>query len=183
MVAAKQRMSIEEFAEIDEPGHFDLVDGEVWSMSPTKGPHAELLLIVGSLLLEHVRARRLGRVFGGDMGFRLDSATVLCPDVAFVQTNRIPDGGIPAFFDGAPDLAVEVISPSERPSRIQTKVARYLEAGSALVWCVYPETRQVVVYRADDSLPEIVSVGGILSGGHLLPDLQIPLASIFDAYV
>ena len=175
------RMTVEEFAQIDEPGRFDLVDGEVWALPATSIPHGRYTVRFMLKLGNHVLQHGGGEVFGGELGFLVDPAgrTVLCPDVSFVRTDRQPGEEEKGFFPGAPDLAVEVISPSERPRQVQKKVARYLEAGTLLVWCVYPEQRQVIVY-AEDAPPRMLGATDMLDGGNVLPGFQLSLSEIFE---
>lgn len=180
MVAATSALTKAEFAAIDAPGRHDLVDGELWSMPPTKIPHgrfaARIVVELGLFLKSHP----LGEVFTADLGFDLDplGRTILCPDASYVASDRIPDRNHQSFFPGSPDLAVEVISESERPRQVQTKVARYLSSGAKIVWCVYPDQRQVVVY-SDSEPPRILNIGDTLDGGSLLPGFALPLEALF----
>jgi|SRR5215211_4023704 len=180
MVAETTGLTKSEFAAIDVPGRHDLIDGELWSLTPTQIPHghfaAELTIELGIYL----RTTGIGRLYGGEMGYELDESgrTILCPDVSFVRIDRVPKPGTKGFFRGAPDLAVEIISESERPRQVQTKVARYLSAGTALVWCVYPDQRQVVVY-SDNQPPQLLGTDDLLDGRDVLPGSAQPLAELF----
>ncbi len=180
MVAKKQLITEEEFSEINLPGRHDLVDGELWSMAPTRIPHGRFATRVISELVRHVDTQGGGEVFSGEMGFLLDreGRTILCPDVAFVVASRIPSDDEIGFFQGAPDLAIEVISESERPRDIQTKVARYLQAGSTLVWCVYPTIQQVVVYHQDRP-PKILSLEDFLDAEPVIPGFRLAMKTLF----
>src|SRR4051794_1386110 len=115
MVAARREVTKAEFAEIVEPGRYDLVDGELWSFPPTKIPHGRFASRLNGALYTYVEAHGGGEVFAGELGYELDSTgrTILCPDVSFVRTERIPGPDERDFYRGAPDLAVEVISESE----------------------------------------------------------------------
>ena len=126
MVAKKQFLTEEEFAQIDLPGRHDLVDGELWSTAPTRIPHGRFATRIIAHLARHVDGNGGGEVFSGELGFILDSEsrTILCPDVAFVEEARIPSDSETGFFHGAPALAIEVISEIERLREIQTIVAR-----------------------------------------------------------
>jgi Uma2 family endonuclease len=116
---------------------------------------------------------------GSQAGYWLDEETLRAPDVAFVATerleNRIPFSG---FFNGSPDLAVEVLSPSDRWHDISEKVAEYLAAGCRLVWVVHPFERRVYVYRPN--LPvRVLERDDELSGEDVLPGFAIRVADIF----
>ena len=179
MVAVRREMTKAEFAAIDKPGHYDLVDGELWSVTPTKIPHGHYAAELTTDLNIYLRANGGGRVYSNDPGFVIDETgrTILCPDVAFVRTERIPPG-LDDFFPGAPDLAVEVISRSERPKQVRIKVARYLAGGTRLVWCVYPERKQVVVH-SDQQPPLTLGANDVLDGGELLPGFRLALSALF----
>lgn len=180
MVAAKQLMTEAEFAEIDAPGRYDLVDGELWSMPPAQIPHGRYTIRIISALSKHLEKHGGGELYTAEVGFVLgpEGRTILCPDVSFVTEERTPPEDAKGFFHGAPDLAVEVISESERPQQVQTKVTRYLSVGTTLVWCIYPWLAQVVVYH-HDLPPQILNAHDTLSGEPLLPGFQLPLDEFF----
>lgn len=121
----------------------------------------------------------LGEVLAAKTGFRLrrQPDTVRAPDVAFVAWDRIPTASA-GFAELAPDLAVEVLSPSDRPGAVLAKVADWLTAGTALVWVIDPARRLARVYRADGS-EAIVPESAALEGDATLPGFTMPLASLF----
>jgi Uma2 family endonuclease len=160
---------------------YELVSGELRIMSPAGSRHGRIALRLGSLLEQFVRQGRLGATFGAETGFILarNPDTVRAPDAAFVAAARVPASGLPdGYFPGAPDLGVEVISPSEAAAEINRKVGEYFAAGARLVWIVYPDTRQVVVFR---SARASVALGAddTLDGGELLPGFACRVAEIF----
>ncbi|MGI8477146.1 MAG: Uma2 family endonuclease [Thermomicrobiales bacterium] len=179
MVAAKL-MTVAEFAAIGEPGRFDLIEGEVVAMSPASFRHGGTAGTTLGLLAAFIVPRKLGRLTTAEGGFHLGGRppTVLCPDVAFVRAEREPDSSHRGFFIGPPDLAVEVISPSESGPMVARKVRLYLDAGCPLVWCVYPQQRTIVVHAPGVS-PRTLHAGDILDGGDVLPGLLIAVADIF----
>ena len=138
-------------------------------------------MMIGFLLVQHARPAGLGRVYGADGGFVLflDRNTVLVPDVAFVTRERAPKGEARKTFPRlAPDLAVEVLSPSDRMADALARVAMYLQAGTSLVWLVNPATRTVVVFRSDMD-PVTLGENDSIDGGDILPDFTVPVAEIF----
>lgn len=162
----------------------ELVDGEIREMSPVGGVHGQAVGWIYRRLAEHVERWGGGVVLVGDVGFVLrlsgDPERVRAPDVAFVSAGRLPGGRLPeGFLEGAPDLAVEVLSPSDDPVDVQQKVRDYLEAGARLVWVVAPRARAVTVYRADGSA-RLLREGEALEGEDVLPGLHIPLAELFE---
>jgi Uma2 family endonuclease len=162
-------------------GPCELVRGELIMMTPAGSEHAEiemrLLLRLGNFVEEH----KLGRVYPGDTGFLLEENkdTVRCPDVAFVCAARVPAGRIKGFFPAAPDFAVEIRSPSNRPGEVDEKIGQYLETGVQVVWDVDPESRTVTVHRPGET-PEVYSGEMVLAEPELLPGFSIALKSIFN---
>jgi Uma2 family endonuclease len=142
--------------------------------------HGRVAARLAKILMDHVDERVLGDVLAAETGFKLasDPDTVRAPDVAFVRGDRVPDPPPAGFAAFAPDLAVEVLSPNDRPGEVLAKVADWLNAGSALVWVVDPARRFARVYRADGS-EAVVSGDGTLDGEDVLPGFACPLAALF----
>jgi Uma2 family endonuclease len=118
---------------------------------------------------------------GADGGYVLfpDRETLRVPDVGFIRKDRLPPRAERSRFPRlAPDLAIEVLSPSDRMAEALSKVAMYLEAGVALVWLVDPAQRTIVVFQPDAS-PMTLRDGDILDGGDVLPAFSVPVAEIF----
>jgi Uma2 family endonuclease len=178
-MVATRRVTIDEFAEMPLEGIWELVDGEPVELSPAAGRSGWISANLVALLANHVRSGRLGWAFSAETGFVLfsDRQTVRSPDAAVVLSNRLaelPDSFVPM----APDLAVEVLSPSDRMADALAKVAMYLQAGTSLVWLVNPTTRKVMVFRSE---MDLVTLGesDTLDGGDVLPDFTVPVAEIF----
>jgi len=131
------------------------------------------------LLEAFVECHQLGEVFG-EAGYVLarDPDTVRGPDLSFVSRARLSNFDDGRFFSGAPDLAVEILSPSNRPAEMHAKVADYLTAGARLVWVVDPERRSVTTYR-ELLAPRVLQLNESLSGEDVLPGLSIALEAIF----
>ena len=149
-------------------------------MSPAGSKHGAIALRIGSILLDFVKPRGLGVVMGAETGFQIshDPDTVRAPDAAFVRADRVC-GGLPAgFFPGAPDLAVEVLSPGDRASEVIAKVENWLSAGCQAVWVVDPKTRTITVYRGS-RLSAIFDPADTLDGGDVLPGFRTPVAEVF----
>lgn len=160
----------------------ELVHGEVVEMTPVGGVHGRVSGRVYRRLAEHVEAHGGGEVLVGDVGFVLaiagDPERVRAPDVAFVSATRLPEGRLPqGFLRGAPDLAVEVLSPTDNPVEVQQKVRDYLEAGSRLVWVIAPVAATATVYRPDGSA-RLVREPEALAGEDVLPGFTVPLATL-----
>jgi Uma2 family endonuclease len=154
---------------------YELVDGEIRE-SPAGMRHGEISLRLGAAMLAFVSPRRLGRVFDSSTGYRLPGGNVRSPDASFVSSNRLPR--VPeGFAELAPDLAVEVLSPEDKPREVLDKVGEYLAAGVRLVWVIDPRASRAVRYR---SLSDVREIGpdGTLDGEDLLPGFHCPLAEL-----
>ncbi len=178
----KTLMTAEEFAKLPDNGmRRELVRGEVIEMTPSGAEHSGIGAHAVAALIQFAKEGETGTAFGADCGFILaeDPDVVRVPDASFVLRGRLPQGRRPVgFFPGAPDLAVEVVSPTDQAADVQEKVNDYLKAGTSLVWVVYPKLRQVVVHK---SLAETFTVeeDGTLTGDPVLPGLSIPVKDIF----
>ncbi len=149
-------------------------------MSPTGFDHGRFALRVGAALDNFATPRGLGVVVSAEAGFRIghNPDTVRAPDVGFVRSERIPAGGVQGFFEGPPDIAVEVVSPNDRASEVTAKARDWMLAGCSLVWVVDPQTRTVAVYRSPSEIV-VLSSADTLTGDDVLPDFSIPVAGIF----
>jgi Uma2 family endonuclease len=184
VVATKARITARDLWEKNEGDRrLELVDGQVVEMGPPGGIHGRVVALISGRLLEHLSRAGGGQVLTGDVGFVLnlpsDPERVRAPDIAFVSSARLPGGEVPeGFLTGAPDLVVEVLSPSDNPLDVQQKVRDFLEAGSALVWIVAPRAKTVTVYRPDGSA-RLLRDQEVLDGEAVLPGLGIPLTDLF----
>lgn len=142
--------------------------------------HARLQARMITLLENFARPRGLGAVLG-DGGFLLarDPDTVRGPDVSFVSRDRWAAHDRKRYFDGAPDLAVEILSPSNRAGDMHAKIADYLAAGARLVWVVDPKRRAVTAYRSLLA-PRRLFEADVLDGEDALPGFAASVASIFE---
>lgn len=166
----------------DDGYRYELVRGEVRRMSPSGARHGVLAARVAELLGAHVRVHGLGAVMGAETGFVLASHpdTVRAPDAAFVTRERIERTGLTeGFFPGAPDLAVEVISPSDRYTEVEDKALGWLAAGSRMVLVVDPRRRSVTVYRSPADI-RVLTGGEAIDGGDVVEGWHPPLAEVFD---
>lgn len=175
------RISVAEFEATCGDDHVELIDGEVVPMAPASYQLGKLSMQIGILLGMHVMPRRLGDVLSAETGFVIfpDRETVLAPDVAFVRAGRAPQGEAKWHFARlAPDLAIEVNSPSDRPRDISAKVSLYQEAGVPLVWVVDPPTQTVTVLALGQE-PVTLGINDELDGGVVLPEFRVAVSEIF----
>jgi Uma2 family endonuclease len=159
----------------------ELVAGELVREPLPGAEHGLVAATILGHLFRFVHERRLGQLFAAETGFVLarDPDTVRGPDAAYVSAERFAATVWRGpFFEGAPDLAVEVLSPGNTRREIAAKVRDYLAAGSRAVWVVDPERRTVTVHRPDRE-PERLAGSDVLDGGAVLPGFRLPLAEIF----
>lgn len=157
----------------------ELIRGQVVVREPPGTWHGKVSGGLTGMLDAYVRRNRLGVVLGQDTGFKLESDpdTVRAPDVAFLAAERVKDVPRRGYAALAPDLAVEVLSPSDTQSEVLGKVADWLRAGTRLVWVLDPERESARVYRPDGS---VTTVGheDVLDGEGVIPGLLLPLEDV-----
>ena len=143
--------------------------------------HGEIAMLLGSILLPFIRPRGLGRIAGSDAGMMLERGpdTVREPDIAFISAEKLPlDVDVPGFYEGAPDLAVEIASPSDSLAAVNDKAQMWLRFGVGLVWVVFPESRTMEVHPASGS-PVLLGEQDDLDGGEILPGFTCAVKDIF----
>jgi len=179
-------MTVEDFYEIpeDDSLRFELQAGILVSEPRPGFRHGRVAATIGSLLHAYVREQRLGTVLVGNPGFVLarNPDTLRGPDVAFVSRERLPSIEDEArAFEGPPDLAVEVLSPSNTAAAVHAKIADYLAAGARLVWVVDPDPQRetVTVYRSLLS-PRVLSRDDNLDGEDVVPGFRIAVAELLE---
>lgn len=180
-VASRLKTVEDLYALPDDGFHYELVHGEFVSEPPPGGRHGRIAARLVQRIGAHAEAHRLRVVLTCDSGFVLhrEPDTVRAPDVAFVSHERYQAFGDEIFaLPGPPDLAIEVLSPSDTSARVHAKVADYLAVGTPLVWVVDPDQRQVRSYRTLLE-PQVTTESGELTADDLLPGLRLPVADSF----
>jgi len=165
----------------DDENRYELVRGELIMMTPAGARHGRLAIRLGAALANFVEDRALGGVYAAKTGFVLEDEpqTVRAPDASFVRQERIPPEGEPkGFWTLAPDLAIEIVSPSETAQHIHEKVADYLRAGTRLIWLVYPDSQTVMEYHPPMEARRL-TVEDDLDGGDVVPGFRYPLKRLF----
>jgi Uma2 family endonuclease len=182
MTTTQQLMTAEDLLRMPDDGfRYELVKGELKKMAPAGHWHGRIAINMTTPLAQHVRAQNLGAVYAAETGFKLasDPDVVRAPDIAFIRRERVDEvGNVEGYWPGAPDLAVEVISPSDTYTEVQEKVFDWLEAGTRMVIVVMPRRRAVAVYR---SLTDIVMLTekDALDGGDVIPGWTLPVRDLF----
>lgn len=183
MATELRTMTADELLAMPDDGiRRELVEGEIREMAPAGLEHSVVAANFATELNLYVRKHKLGVVGTADPTFRLagDPDTVRVPDVAFVRRERIEQrGGLSkSFWAGAPDLAVEVVSPNDRHAEVRAKVREYLRAGTAMVVVVHTDDREVTVYRPDRAPLELTDAD-VIDGEDVVPGWKLPVRDIF----
>jgi len=185
-MAAEERypeLSLRQFLDLedDSPDRLSLVRGRL-VREPCPAPrHGSVMVNVAHALKVHVESHQLGvLVAHASFALFLNPPTVRGPDVAFVSHERMPKNAFDlSYWRLSPDLAVEILSPSNHPRLMAEKVADYLEAGSSLVWVIDPDRRNVIVHAPGKDPVEHDS-DAVIDGGAVLPDLRLPVGKFFE---
>lgn len=182
MAVGQRPVTAEELLRTPDDGlRRELVRGEVRAMAPAGSAHGRIAINLAWSLAGHAKSRDLGVVFAAETGFKIssDPDTVRAPDAAFVRRERIEAvGETEGYWPGAPDLAVEVVSPNDRFSEVEEKVADWLSAGTRMVLIANPRGKTVTV-RFSEKEARILSEGEVLDGGEVVPGWTLPVADVF----
>jgi Uma2 family endonuclease len=180
-ITTAKLLTAEEFSLLPETAmRRSLVRGEVVETMPTSGTHGVIAGKFFKALILWSDAANAGAA-GFESGFILerDPDVVRAPDVYFIRAERIPAGIIPnTFWDVAPDLAVEIVSPSETANEIREKVQDYLSAGTALVVVIYPKTRELIAHTPD-GLARTYRDDEVFTAPEVLPGFSCRVGELF----
>jgi Uma2 family endonuclease len=175
-------VTADEFLRIPDGGmRHELIRGEIREMPPPGEEHCDIANELAWHLGSHVRAHALGRVYG-DLGYRIasDPDTVLAPDVSFVRAERLTPGKRnKGYRAGAPDLAVEVVSPTDSLAAVEEKAWEWLAAGCRMVIVVNPRNRSVMVHQSYGE-PVRLTEADVLDGGDVVPGWTLPVRKLFE---
>lgn len=165
----------------DDRFRYELVRGELKTMSPAGKRHGRITQNFALHLAQFVKERNLGVVYAAETGFRLSSNpdTVRAPDVAFVARAREEKvGDLEGFFPGAPDLAVEVLSPTDTYTEVEEKALAWLDGGARMVVVVDPRKNTLTVYRSRSEIT-VLRDDEALTGGDVVPGWSLPVRDVF----
>jgi Uma2 family endonuclease len=159
----------------------ELIHGEVKTVAPAGHQHGRIAQRIAALLWQYATAHKLGEVYAAETGFKLASNPdhVRAPDCAFIQRERVVAvGEVAGFWPGAPDLAVEVVSPSDSFADVEEKVFDWLGAGTQAVIVVNPKKRSVTVYRSVSDV-RVLGEEELLSVEDVVPGWSLPVRDLF----
>jgi Uma2 family endonuclease len=179
-------MTMDEFLDYpdgDDGYCYELVDGVLVRMVGTRPRAVRITMLLLDAVNTYVKMHDLGQVTPPDAVYDFEQTgqkdTGLLPDIGFYYASREPLVDPDKPYPFAPDLAVEVASPTQYRPGMKAKVERYLAGGTALVWVVWPQRQQVDVWRTGDTQPATLGVDGILDGETVIPGFTCPIADLF----
>ena len=180
---ATKRYTVDDLAEFPDDGRLrELVDGRIEEWGVTTYRHGFVLALLTTLLMSHIRSKRLGQVTSADNLVRIQGSAhnARGADVAFFSRARLPRDIDASATTTAPDFVIEVLSPSDRASAVEDKIADWLRAEVRLLWYVNPETGTTMVYQGD----RVTRVGPdqVLDGGDVVPGFQLKMRELLDEF-
>ncbi|MFM7602540.1 MAG: Uma2 family endonuclease [Pseudanabaena sp.] len=180
--SSSQALTDQEFMSLPENGNlYEYVDGELIVVANSGVEHGYLALTLGYFLTGFVRTHKLGVTCDSSTAFKMKTGNKRSPDLAFIAKERLqglkrlPKG----FFEGAPDLAVEIISPNNTFEEIHNKLVEYFENGTRLVWVILPDEEFVLVYHKPKP-SKLLQLEDNLDGEDVIPNFSLPLSELFQ---
>ena len=166
----------------DDGNRYEVVNGELVEMGNSGAKHGNVCSTLMILLGGYVRLQRLGAMFDSSTAFKMQNGNKSSPDISFVAKERLqglselPDG----FLEGAPDLAVEVLSPGNTVEEIHDKLVEYFENGTRLAWVIHPKENYLLVYRSAQEPDRLLKSSDCLEGEEIVPGFSLPIAELFQ---
>lgn len=181
MAETRTLVTAEQLLEMGDTHRLELVRGELVEMAPVGLEHVRLVGRLVGRIVSFVDDRRLG-IAGPELGCVLsrNPDVVRAPDVAFISAGRLPSHPSTGYFQGAPDLAVEVLSPGDRAVEVQQELSEYLAAGARLVWIVDPQSKTVTAYQPSGDA-HVYSGKKAVPGEPVLPGFSFLPADLFQS--
>ncbi len=172
-----------EFMALSRDGHrYELVNGELVDMGNSGAKHGYVAILLSAALFHCVSTQKLGALMDSGTAFVMKSGNKRSPDISFVAKERLqgldelPDG----FLEGAPDLAIEILSPSNTVEEIHDKLVEYFESGARLVWVIHPKEHYVLVYRSSTQPDRLLKSTDMLDGEDIIPGFMLPVSNLFQ---
>ncbi len=181
-MGTKTQISVAEFDRLEQPDElrYELDEGELIEMTkPRYEPHNRIVRTIDRALLAYLATNPIGEVLTSDNLFVLGPTTKRIPDLSFLTAERVkriePDKDI----EGAPDLAIEVLSPSDTAEAMRRKTKQYFAAGARAVWLVFPESREVAVWESAAGPARVAGAEDTLTADAILPGFALPVKTLF----
>ncbi len=172
-------LTLEEFAQLSDVMRHEISEGELMTMAPPKSLHSRIAKAIFNMIQAALRESSWGETFM-EAGYLLsrEPLTVRQPDVSVLRKERIQSTPPDDYFEGAPELAVEIVSPSHSAQDLEIKIEQYLHSGAKQIWVLYPKTKRVHVFTPGSQLA-ILDETQTLEGGDLLPGFSVKVADLF----
>jgi Uma2 family endonuclease len=181
--AEKKIWTDEEFMALPQDGHrYEIINGELIDMGNSGALHGYVCSLLLTALMGYILPKKLGIILDSSTTFKMKSGNKRSPDISFFAKERLqgmvelPTG----FLEGAPDLAVEVLSPSNTVEEIHDKLVEYFENGTRLVWVIHPNEHFVLVYRSDQEPDRLLKSVDSLDGEEVIPGFVLPVDDLFQ---
>ena len=183
MSTTAQPMTADDLLRLPKDGfRYELVKGELRKMAPAGHEHGRVVVRFTWRLAQHVETNNLGAVYAAETGFLISKNpdTVRAPDVAFVSRKRLDEvGKVGGYWPGAPDLAVEVVSPGDTYTEVKEKAIEWLESGALMVLALNPRKRNVTVYRSLNEIT-VLNEDAILDLNDIVSGFEVAVKDIFN---
>jgi Uma2 family endonuclease len=175
-----------ELAALPNDGYrHELIHGELVMSPKNNFQHEQICQRLNFALETFNRPHHLGAILGSNMGFWMENRNCRAPDLSFVSRARLLELGFKSdtqtFFPGAPDLAIEVLSPGNTPREMDERLADFFASGSRIVWIIHPQEQFVEVCHSRTDRRS-VGMGGVIEGEHVLPEFRLPVSEIFKSW-
>ena len=188
MIATAEARKVWTEAELQALPHdsynYELVDGELVMSPKNNFVHGDICSRLSAALVQFSQAHKLGVVLGSSTGFWMSNRNCRAPDVSFVSKGRMKSLGFSRrtarFFPGGPDLAVEVLAPSNTRAELDARLRDFFSSGTQLVWVIHPEEQFVEICHSPTER-RILGAGALLEGEQVMPGFQFPVADLFVA--
>lgn len=173
----------EEFTALPKDGHrYEIVDGELIDMGNSGALHGYICSLLLAALTSYVLPQKLGVILDSSTTFKMKNGDRRSPDISFFAKERLqgmtelPTG----FLEGAPDLAVEILSPGNTVGEMHGKLVEYFENGTRLAWIVHPSEHYVLVYRSAQEPDRLLKSADFLDGEEVVPGFTLPVTDLFQ---
>ncbi|NCJ05579.1 Uma2 family endonuclease [Synechococcales cyanobacterium C] len=172
----------EEFMALPDDGHrYEIINGELIDMGNSGALHGYVCSTLMILLGGYVRIQKLGAMFDSSTAFKMKNGNKRSPDISFFAKERLQGiTELPSFLEGAPDLAIEVLSPGNTVEEIHDKLVEYFENGTRLVWIIHPTEHYILVYRSAQEPDRLLKSADSLDGEDVIPGFTLPVADLFQ---
>ena len=166
----------------DDGHHYEIINGELIDMGNSGALHGYVCSLALAVLAGYILPKKLGVILDSSTAFKMKNGNKRSPDIAFFAKERLQGMAVlpSGYLEGAPDLAVEVLSPGNTVEEIEDKLTEYFENGSRLVWVIHPTQHYVLVYRSAQEPDRLLKEKDSLDGEEVIPGFSLAIADLFQ---